>query len=63
MISRQISHLTGSSTAKFFSLAKKRENEGHDIIHLEIGQPDFAPNQLIIDSTIKALNEKKQRIK
>ncbi len=59
MISRQISELQGSSTAKFFSLAKEREKQGHNIIHLEIGQPDFPPDKLIIESTVKALNEGK----
>ena len=43
MLSDQLKQLEGSPTAKFFRLAKEREAHGHDIIHLEIGQPDFQP--------------------
>ncbi len=59
MPSLQINDLEGSATAEFFSLAKKREAEGHDIIHLEIGQPDFQPIKPIIDETINAIQEGK----
>jgi aspartate aminotransferase len=59
MISNQIANLKGSSTAEFLKLAKEREKQGYDIIHLEIGQPDFQPLPQIIDSTIKAIKEGK----
>jgi aminotransferase len=59
MSSSQINDLSGSPTAEFFSLAKKRESEGHDIIHLEIGQPDFQPMREILDKTINAVQEGK----
>ncbi|MHA2306255.1 MAG: aminotransferase class I/II-fold pyridoxal phosphate-dependent enzyme [Candidatus Hodarchaeales archaeon] len=59
MPSSQINDLEGSATAEFFSLAKKREAEGHDIIHLEIGQPDFQPLKSIINETIDAIQEGK----
>jgi len=59
MASNQIKSLKGSPTANFFALANQRETEGHNIIHLEIGQPDFSPLPSILESTIKAINEKK----
>ena len=43
MISNQVKDLKGSPTMKFFSMAKQREQEGHPVIHLEVGQPDFQP--------------------
>lgn len=44
---------------KMFALAKRREAEGHHIIHLSIGQPDFQPLQSIIDATLQAIKEGK----
>ncbi len=59
LTSSQINKLAGSPTAEFFSLAKKREAEGYDIIHLEIGQPDFQPMKPVLEETIKAIQEGK----
>lgn len=59
MISNQVACLKGSPTMKYFALAKKREAEGHHIIHLEIGQPDFQPLKPIIETTIQAIKEGK----
>ncbi|MFX0171741.1 MAG: pyridoxal phosphate-dependent aminotransferase [Candidatus Hodarchaeota archaeon] len=59
MISNQVTNLKGSSTARFLKLAKDREAEGHHIIHLEIGQPDFQPLSQIIDATIQAIRDGK----
>jgi len=48
----------GTETA-FEVLAKARalEAQGRDIIHLEIGEPDFDTPRNIIDAAIKALND------
>ncbi|MHA1976988.1 MAG: pyridoxal phosphate-dependent aminotransferase [Candidatus Hodarchaeales archaeon] len=59
MLSEQLKQLQGSPTAKFFRLAKEREANGHDIIHLEIGQPDFQPLAPIVNATIDAINQGK----
>ncbi|MHA2176042.1 MAG: pyridoxal phosphate-dependent aminotransferase [Candidatus Hodarchaeales archaeon] len=59
MLSNQLKKLEGSSTAKFFRLANEREALGHDIIHLEIGQPDFQPSQEIINETFNAIKQGK----
>jgi len=59
MISDQVRILKGSPTMQFLSMAKKREREGHHIIHLSIGQPDFQPLSSIIETTKTAIDEGK----
>jgi aspartate/methionine/tyrosine aminotransferase len=59
MLSEQLKQLKGSPTAKFFRLAKEREAQGHDIVHLEIGQPDFQPLPEVISTTIDSINKGK----
>jgi len=39
--------------------AKKLEQQGRNIIHMEVGEPDFSTPQAIIDAGIKALNSGK----
>lgn len=49
--------LLGTETAfEVLAKAKKLEAEGREIIHLEIGEPDFDTPRNIIDSAIHALN-------
>jgi aspartate/methionine/tyrosine aminotransferase len=59
MLSEQLKKLKGSPTANFFSLAKEREAQGHNIVHLEIGQPDFQPLPEVISTTIQAIKDGK----
>jgi aspartate aminotransferase len=48
----------GTETAfEVLARAKQLEATGKDIIHLEIGEPDFTTPRNIIDAGIKALNE------
>lgn len=48
----------GTETAfEILAKAKQLEAKGKDIIHLEIGEPDFITPRNIIDAGIKALNE------
>ena len=50
----------GTETAfEVLARAKKLEREGKDIIHLEIGEPDFGTPQNIKDAAIKALGDGK----
>src|SRR6056297_3082781 len=47
----------GTETAfEVLARAKELEAEGNDIIHLEIGEPDFDTPQHIIDAACEALN-------
>lgn len=41
--------------------AKKLEAQGHDIIHLQVGEPDFDTPQPIIDAGIEALKQAKTK--
>jgi aspartate/methionine/tyrosine aminotransferase len=48
----------GTETAfEVLAKAKQLEAKGKDVIHLEIGEPDFTTPRNIIDAGIKALNE------
>ena len=48
----------GTETAfKVLAEAKKLEKEGKEIIHLNLGQPDFKTSNHIVDATIKALKD------
>lgn len=42
-----------------FDAARKLEAQGHEIIHLEIGRPDFNTPQHIVDAAIQALQKGK----
>ncbi|KXB05384.1 hypothetical protein AKJ50_00860 [candidate division MSBL1 archaeon SCGC-AAA382A13] len=49
-------NVPGSGTLEILSLANELEEEGKDIIHLEVGQPDFDTPQHIKDKANEALN-------
>jgi len=40
------------------TLAREVEAQGHDVIHLEIGEPDFRTPQPVIDAAMRALQSK-----
>lgn len=52
-------NVPGSGTLKILALANELEREGKDIIHLEVGQPDFDTPQHIKDSAEEALERGK----
>ena len=56
-ITENINRLGTETAFKILAEAKKLENEGKEIIHLSLGQPDFKTPGHIVDATIKALNE------
>ena len=56
-LSKISSQIDGQPMFKTLDKVKKLENEGKDIIHFEIGDPDFQTPQNIIDATITALND------
>ncbi len=48
--------LLGSETAfELLAKAKRLEAQGHSVIHMEIGEPDFTTPKNIIDAGVKAL--------
>lgn len=42
-------------------MAQQRESEGHDVIHLEVGEPDFATPPSVIAAAQQALSEGRTR--
>ncbi len=58
-ISRRIQQFKGSPTVQIFSRTKELERQGREILHLDIGQPDFAPLDSVLDATIKAIRARK----
>ncbi len=49
-------NVPGSGTLKILSMANRLEEEGEDIIHLEVGQPDFDTPEHIKKSAVAALD-------
>ena len=60
-IASRMSVMSGEGALSVFARAKELESQGHSIIHLELGEPDFHPGQSVIDSLTKALTEGKDR--
>ncbi|MEO8899698.1 MAG: pyridoxal phosphate-dependent aminotransferase [Candidatus Dormibacter sp.] len=52
----RMSRLGTESAFEVLAHARRLESEGRDIIHLEIGEPDFQTPQNIIDAATRALN-------
>ena len=51
-----ISRLGTESAFEVLARAQKLAAEGHDIVNLGIGQPDFRTPDHIVEAAIKALN-------
>ena len=56
-LAKNLERLGTESAFKIFAEAKKLENEGKEIIHLSLGQPDFKTPKHIVDATKKALDD------
>ena len=56
-LSKNLERLGTESAFKILAEAKKLENEGKEIIHLSLGQPDFKTPKHIVDATKKALDD------
>jgi aspartate/methionine/tyrosine aminotransferase len=51
-------HIAAFEVMEIQTAARKLEAAGHDVIHMEIGEPDFATPRPIVDAAIRALNDK-----
>ena len=56
-LAKNLERLGTESAFKILAEAKKLENEGKEIIHLSLGQPDFKTPKHIVDAAKKALND------
>ena len=54
-IAERVSRLNGESAFAILSKAKALEEKGIDVIHLEIGQPDFQTPSNIMEAADKAM--------
>ncbi len=55
MLAERMKRLGTETAFEVLARAKAMEAEGRDIVHLEIGEPDFDTPSNIIDATVKAL--------
>lgn len=55
--SKRMSHLGTETAFEVLAKAKALEAQGREIIHLEIGEPDFDTPRNIKDAAIRAINE------
>ncbi|HET9407872.1 MAG TPA: pyridoxal phosphate-dependent aminotransferase [Candidatus Sulfotelmatobacter sp.] len=60
-ISNRMAVMTGEGALSVFARARELEAQGHSIIHLELGEPDFHPGPSVIDSANRALEAGKDR--
>lgn len=57
MLAERMKRLGTETAFEVLARAKKMEAEGRDVVHLEIGEPDFDTPRNIIDAAIGALND------
>jgi hypothetical protein len=53
-IASRMSVMSGEGALSVFARAKELERQGHSIIHLELGEPDFHPGASVVESAAKA---------
>ena len=56
-VAQRMAHIAPFEVMEIQTAARKLERQGKDVIHMEIGEPDFSTPQPIIDAAIKALND------
>ncbi len=56
MLARRMENLGTETAFEVLARAKALEADGRDIVHLEIGEPDFDTPRNIIDKAVEALN-------
>ncbi|GAE25038.1 aspartate aminotransferase [Halalkalibacter wakoensis JCM 9140] len=56
-LAKRVSTLTPSTTLAITAKAKELKEQGHDVIGLGAGEPDFNTPQYIIDAAVKSMEE------
>jgi aspartate/methionine/tyrosine aminotransferase len=56
-LSERMTRLGTETAFEVLAAAKRREAQGSDVVHLEIGEPDFDTPQHIVDAAVSALNQ------
>ena len=57
-LASRMAHIAPFEVMEIQTAARELERQGMDVIHMEIGEPDFTTPQPIVDAAIAALNEK-----
>ena len=57
-LANRMAHIAPFEVMEIQTAARELERQGKDVIHLEIGEPDFSTPQPIVDAAIKALQDK-----
>ena len=57
-IASRMAHIAPFEVMEIQTLARKLESRGRDVIHLEIGEPDFPTPRPVVEAAKKALDEK-----
>ncbi len=57
-VAARMAHIAPFEVMEIQTAARELERHGKDVIHMEIGEPDFTTPQPIVDAAIAALNEK-----
>ncbi|HUQ28240.1 MAG TPA: pyridoxal phosphate-dependent aminotransferase [Usitatibacter sp.] len=55
-IAARMAHIEPFEVMEIQTLAREVEAQGHDVIHLEIGEPDFRTPQPVVDAAKRALD-------
>src|SRR6478735_2011524 len=53
----RMAHIAPFEVMEIQTLARALEAEGHDVIHLEIGEPDFKTPQPVVEAAKRALDD------
>lgn len=56
-LSKRIKQISPFHVMDILARAKQLEEDGHDVIHLEVGEPDFVTPQVVRDAAKKAIDE------
>ena len=57
-LATRMAHIAPFEVMEIQTAARELERQGKDVIHMEIGEPDFTTSRPIVDAAIAALNEK-----
>jgi aspartate/methionine/tyrosine aminotransferase len=58
-LAARMAHIAPFEVMEIQTAARALERDGHDVIHLEIGEPDFATPPPIIEAAVTALREER----
>ena len=61
MISKRADKITSFIVMDVMAKAEELERRGENIIHLEVGEPDFPTPKVVVEAAVEALQKNKTR--